>query len=647
ASLWRTRCAEAEAQLLALRGGSDGTPEIDIFAWGQGDEKRFRRDLDDKVVSLVDQNQVLRERVAVLEEKLESQAKDEEKRQISAANRAQFETKKIVEDALLRRVHEEQNKVAEKEAALQESMAMVEGLASRNEELEDTATNFHRQLGEAKGRLDRDAEEHSTQLSQLQKQVEELSAERDTAVKASSSEVEAMGLRLATALKDYTVLYEKAGNYLSEADDLKEKVMCLTEDAQRASQAAESEREKASATLQGLEERLQHQEAETLQLSEELMGLRAVERQLRATEVELQAVVTELRAAVAGKEENLMAVRTQLLESQEEGRKGAEALAEARSQFLKVEEMMGLVSLELEGVKGERDAVQEVMAQREMELEELMGRLVEARAEGERLTSELEEARALNVEGQDKLAAQEDQALSASIAHEATIAALRREASASKAELSALSEALSLAETHRSEFMFKVEGLEAALLEANKSQEKLEKRAAAAEGQATSMLEEVSSLRGKMSRDEQRFQEERAGLEATALVRESELAASRARALVLGREVASKDVEKAKLVEELGFLEKSLAAAEGEVESRKAELAAKDVEKSELAEELVSLEKRLAAAEGKIKSREKELMAKDAEKLELKDELESLEKRMAVTEGEVKSREEELMAKDA
>ncbi|CAM9386775.1 unnamed protein product, partial [Sphacelaria rigidula] len=316
-SKWRLQFKEAEARLAELTGGAPG--DVKSLVWGVADEERFRGELNEKVLDLIEKNRELTEEAEDFEVRLRDETKRAEKRRLSAANRAELEAKKIVENALLSKLQEAQAQVEQTRRLQASADERVGVLETDNAQLHSAVLSLKKQLDEANRRGAEAVQDRDSRLSDLQMKMEELSREKVRAVEDTGSEVARLEMRLATAIKDNGELLRRTRALEDEADSLDHDLERLEEEKKLAEEKAEATKMQMAEDVKGLEQRMQQQEEAHERESEErqaetrslMKDVEAVTERLQAAEVTHSQEMQEQQRCSSDLQERLVETRAQ------------------------------------------------------------------------------------------------------------------------------------------------------------------------------------------------------------------------------------------------------------------------------------------------------------------------------------------------
>ncbi|CAN0061430.1 unnamed protein product [Scytosiphon promiscuus] len=288
-SKWRLQFKEAEARLAELTGDKSGDGKR--LVWGLADEERFRGELDGKVLGLMEENRELTQAADAFEERLHDETRRAEKRRLSAANRAELEAKKIVENALLSKLQEAQGKVEEKEAALARVEDRAACLETEKARQEAAVSALTKQLQDAIKREAEAVRDRDVRLADLQSKVEELSQAKERAVTDGGSELASLEVKIVGFIKDNSELLRANKELEEEADALDLNLEQLEAEKRKVEDKAAVDKADAKAAIESLEIRMQQQEdAHEREFEEQQAEKRSVAR-------DLEAVTERLRSA--------------------------------------------------------------------------------------------------------------------------------------------------------------------------------------------------------------------------------------------------------------------------------------------------------------------------------------------------------------
>ncbi|CAN0193041.1 unnamed protein product [Ectocarpus sp. 6 AP-2014] len=278
-SKWRLQCKEAEARLAELTGDNSG--DVRRLVWGVGDEERFRGELDEKVLSLVEEKRQLTDAADEFEERLRHESRKAEKRRMSAANRAELEAKKIVENALLSKLQEAQRQAEETHAALAVSEERVAGLETERARQGAAVSALTKQLQDANRREAEAVQDRDVRLADLQSKIGELSEAKERAVTDGGSELASLEVKIVGFIKDNSELLRANKALEEEADALDLNLEQLEAEKKGLEEKAAAERAEAKSAIRSLEERMQQQQE-------------AQERELEDHQAEKRSVMEDL-----------------------------------------------------------------------------------------------------------------------------------------------------------------------------------------------------------------------------------------------------------------------------------------------------------------------------------------------------------------
>ncbi|CAN0210254.1 unnamed protein product [Ascophyllum nodosum] len=420
-SKWRLQCKEAEARLVELMG--DQTGDAKRLVWGVADEERFQGDLDEKVLKLMEENRQLKEEAETFEERLQREKRRVEKRRLSLENRAEFEAKKIVENALLSKLKGAEGRVEEKAIALASSEARVAELETERVQQGAAITALTKQLQDANRRVKEAVRDRDVRLGDLQSKIEQLSRAKERATEDSGSEVASLELKLATAIKDNSELLKANKALEEEADALDQDLDRLEADKLAQERAASAERERSAAAVASLNQRMVQQDEAHERETEELHA------EKRSVMEDLDAVTERLRSA---KEAHAREVK----EQQRRTNDLQERLSETRTQKEQSEGRLRQLQDDYDTVSEQARFSQGRVEELEQDLERTAEDLLRARAHAEVVEDRLIETECrAEVEEFFKLAQKEltDQAQQVCADREQTIELLAEELEAAKA----------------------------------------------------------------------------------------------------------------------------------------------------------------------------------------------------------------------
>eukprot|EP00904_Undaria_pinnatifida_P004353 jgi/Undpi1/13919/HiC_scaffold_9.g03570.m1 len=288
-SKWRMQYREAEDRLAELTGDKSG--DAKKLVWGVGDEDRFRGELDEKVLNLMEENRRLTEAAEAFEERLHHETRKAEKRRLSAANRAELEAKKIVENALLSKLQEAQGQVEETKAELLLSRERGAALETDKTQQGAAIAALTKQLQEANRRVTEATQDRDVRLADLQSKIEQLSRAKERAVQDNGSEVASLEVKLVGFIKDNSELLRANKSLEEEADGLDRDLETLEAEKKAQEEAAALDNANAAAALASLERRMQQQdEVHEREVEEQLAEKRSVMK-------DLEVVTERLRSA--------------------------------------------------------------------------------------------------------------------------------------------------------------------------------------------------------------------------------------------------------------------------------------------------------------------------------------------------------------
>ncbi|CAM9187121.1 unnamed protein product, partial [Choristocarpus tenellus] len=638
ASMWRTKFKEAEAELVQLNEAGPSNTNSSL-AWGHPDEERFRREMDEKVVSMVGEIEHLREEVCGLEGRLECEAKAAEKRRKSAANRAELEGKKLVEDALLRKLQDALGKSDEKQEALDAIEAKAKGLESRNTELEAVTASLTKQLEDSNRQA---VEDRDARLATLQVKIEELSLEKDRVVKDSGSEVGAVTAKLATALKDNRILLGRARDLDDEAEGLEKQVLAL--ETERAETATKNETEKAEATaaMSDLEQRIRQQQ-ETYE--------REVE-EFAAEKSALHADLHTLRDRLATAEEvhRLAIEQQQHLMSNLQGK-----LSEAHTREGELESGLKILREDYDTLtqqeqynRGRADDLEEALKQaqedRQRAIAAGVARACMAQCSVLGVQRSLVSVEKELAKAEDKINLTEISVLGREVeakGHEVSrltqnVESLERQLEDVSGHLTAAGEALAAKNVESEQLKQEVERVRCELVGAQCSLATTEKALGTEKAETVRQAEELEdvgcqlkAVQGSLAATEQALGTEKA----KAAQQAEELEAVRC-------ELVS--AETTRQAEELEAVKYELVAVQGSLAATEKTLGTEKAETARQAEELKTVGNQLVSVQDSLAATEKSLETEKAEVAKQVVELESLGKRLVATTGDLASATEEL-----
>eukprot|EP00903_Cladosiphon_okamuranus_P015003 g13882.t1 len=288
-SRWRLQTKEAEARLAELTGDKSG--DAKRLVWGVGDEERFRGELDEKVLKLMDENRQLTEAADAFEDRLHQETRRAEKRRLSAENRADLEAKKLVENALLSKLQEAQARVEETQAALAASEERAAALETERARQGAAVSALTKQLQDANRREAEAVQDRDVRLADLQSKIGELSQAKERAVKDGGSELASLEVKMVGFIKDNSELLRANKALEEEADGLDRDLEQLEAEKKGLEEKVAAERAEAKSAIESLEGRMQQQqEAHEREFEEQQAEKRSVAE-------DLETVTKRLRSA--------------------------------------------------------------------------------------------------------------------------------------------------------------------------------------------------------------------------------------------------------------------------------------------------------------------------------------------------------------
>ncbi len=317
---WRTAYEEAEAQLTSLKApssslgsqpttsGSSTMPMI----WIAADEEWFNRELGSEVIALSSE-------VECLQEELEVAMKHAEEEMRSAAQAQVDQEKCIVEDALLKKLHESNKCLEETKSYLQLAKANLADSEASRAKLLTKMKSLDNAIVEEKKKSKAVSDMSDSQLASLQAEIQGLTEDKEN----DGTEVSQLREKLATAIKDSGVLLQRAREAAADADDMEDELERVKAESEKFQKELSTEKSKMAEIIVELEasiaQRVEMHEREVQEQAEDRRALEGNFDSLHAQYVEerkntmeaaaqAQSRIDSLEAELADTESLLMAV---------------------------------------------------------------------------------------------------------------------------------------------------------------------------------------------------------------------------------------------------------------------------------------------------------------------------------------------------
>ncbi len=218
---WRAAYEEAEAQLTSLKASSSslGSPPTTSGSstmpviWTAADEELFNRELGSEVIALTSEVECLREELEVVTKRAEEDLR-------SSAQAQADQEKCIVEDALLKKLHESNKCLEETKSCLQLAEANLAHSETSRMKLLTKIESLDNAIVEERKRSKAVNDMSNSQLASLQAEIQSLTEDKEN----DGSEVSKLREKLATAIKDSGVLLQRAREAAADADEMEDEL---------------------------------------------------------------------------------------------------------------------------------------------------------------------------------------------------------------------------------------------------------------------------------------------------------------------------------------------------------------------------------------------------------------------------------------
>ncbi len=317
---WRTAYEETEAQLISLKAsfskinsqpttsGSSTMPMI----WTSADEESFNTELGIELVALSNE-------VEGLSCELEETKKHVEEEMKFAAQAQEDQKKCIVEDALLKKLHESNKCLDEVKSYLQLAEANLADSEASRAKLLTKVESLENVIVEEKKRSKAASDTRDCQLASLQAEIQGLTEDKEN----DGTEVSQLREKLATAIKDSSVLLQRAREAAADADEMEDELERVKADSEKFQNELSAEKSKVAQVTTELEatiaqrvevheRELQEQSEDRRALEEDFDALHAqcIEERKDAMEAAAQAQckIADLEGELADRESLLLAM---------------------------------------------------------------------------------------------------------------------------------------------------------------------------------------------------------------------------------------------------------------------------------------------------------------------------------------------------
>eukprot|EP01084_Bolivina_argentea_P172083 298092_1 len=272
---WRTAYEETEAQLISLKApfsrvnsqpttsGSSTMPMI----WTPADEELFNKELGVEFIALSNEVECLRDEL--------EEAKKRVEEEMRSAAQAQADQKKcIVEDALLSKLHESNKCLEEARSYLQLAEANLADSEASRAKLLTKVESLDNAIVEEKKRSKAASDMRDCQLASLQAQIQGLTEDKEN----DGTEVSQLREKLATAIKDSSILLQRAREAAADADEMEDELERVKAESEKFQNELSAEKSKMAQVTTEFEATIaQRVEVHEREIQEQAEDRRALE----------------------------------------------------------------------------------------------------------------------------------------------------------------------------------------------------------------------------------------------------------------------------------------------------------------------------------------------------------------------------------
>ncbi len=317
---WRTAYEETEAQLISLKApfssvksqpttsGSSTMPMI----WTSADEELFNKELGVEFIALSNEVECLRDELEVTKKRVEEEMR-------SAAQTQADQKKCIVEDALLTKLHESNKCLEETKSYLQLAEANLADSEASRAKLLTKVESLDNAIVEEKKRSKAASDMRDCQLASLQAEIQGLTEDKEN----DGTEVSQLREKLATAIKDSSILLQRAREAAADADEMEDELERMRAESEKFQNELSAEKSKMAQVTTELEatiaQRVEVHEREIQEQTEDRRALEGdfdalhtqyVEERKNAMEAaaQVQCKIDDLEVELADRESLLVAM---------------------------------------------------------------------------------------------------------------------------------------------------------------------------------------------------------------------------------------------------------------------------------------------------------------------------------------------------